>query len=315
MRPGRAGITGKFVPVSPLSTLAGNDVVFLDVETTGSSPRLGERITEIAIVRFRNGVLSDSFSQLVDPQRRLPRMITQLTGITPAMLEGQPRFSQIVPSVTAMLQNAIVIGHNVRFDLGFLHAEFSRDGADLGRLLSGGFVLDTVRLARRLVQPRGNALGRLAARLGVEVGIAHRAMADCLTTAAVFETMLAPHGGWRLPVHAAIELQGGPIRIAGAPAAEPGDRVSVADALQEAAVHLTYLDAANNRSRRVVRPVECRPINGEQTLLAYCLLRNDRRMFKLSRIIEIRRLRLPAPPAEPDPEPSPEASGSFLEWQ
>jgi DNA polymerase-3 subunit epsilon len=188
-------------------------VVFLDTETTGASPRFGERITEIALARFVDGVHTGSFQTLVDPQRRIPRSITQLTGITQEMVDGQPTFDAHVDRIIELTRGAVVVGHNVLFDVGFVAAEFDRAGRCFQtEFLPGVTVLDTVRLARKQLGRGGNGLQKLAVRFGVEVTTAHRALADCLTTAAVMERILQPTCCWDLSIDEILKLQGGEIR-------------------------------------------------------------------------------------------------------
>lgn len=188
-------------------------VVFLDTETTGSSPRAGDRITEIALARYERGVLVHSFQALVDPQRRIPSYITQLTGITQRMVDGQPTFGARVDELVALTRGAVVVGHNVLFDIGFVAAEFDRAGHCFqSEFLHGVTVLDTVRIARKQLGRGGNGLQRLATRFGVEVTTAHRALADCITTAAVLERILHPTCCWDLSIDDILALQGGAIR-------------------------------------------------------------------------------------------------------
>jgi DNA polymerase-3 subunit epsilon len=125
------------------------DVTFcvLDLETTGGSPT-DCSITEIGAVKVRGGECLGTFQTLVNPGRAIPPEITVLTGITQAMVVRAPRVESVLPTFLEFLGDAVVVGHNVRFDLGFLAAALERD--ERPRLTNA--VVDTVALARRLVR-------------------------------------------------------------------------------------------------------------------------------------------------------------------
>ena len=101
-----------------------------------------------------------------------------------------------------------------------VNAEPDGTGGGKGAVaFAGPMVLDTVRIARRLFGRGGNGLGQLSRRLGVPPAVAHRALADAQTTAKVLEIMLAPLGGWDLPLLDVLRLQGGTIPLEASPAA------------------------------------------------------------------------------------------------
>ncbi|MBS1837525.1 MAG: hypothetical protein JST64_07490, partial [Actinobacteria bacterium] len=121
--------------------------VVIDLETTGASPRT-DAITEIGAVKVRGGEVLGTFGTLVDPGRSIPPTITVLTGITEAMVARAPRIGDVLPSLVEFLGDGVIVGHNVRFDVGFLRAALERDGrADLGSP-----TVDTVALSRRLLR-------------------------------------------------------------------------------------------------------------------------------------------------------------------
>src|SRR5512136_1431119 len=93
--------------------------VALDIETTGlDSGR--DSIIEIAAVKFKGSRIEDEWSSLINPNRHIPEFITGLTGIDDAMLRQAPPIRQVVRDFEAFVGNDPIIGHNVRFDLGFL---------------------------------------------------------------------------------------------------------------------------------------------------------------------------------------------------
>src|SRR5947209_7379124 len=190
---------------SLLSALRDVPLAFLDVETTGASADFGHRVIELGIVRLECGRRVAEYQQLIDPERRVSPGVTALTGVTQAMVTGQPRFADQLPGALELLHGAAVLGHNVRFDLGFLRKEFRRCGREITRVLGDVPVLDTVRIARRRFGRGGNGLQFLAPRLGVRPTVAHRALADAQTTAEVFEKLMEPVGGWGMCLCDAIQ--------------------------------------------------------------------------------------------------------------
>src|SRR3954452_1839273 len=146
--------------VSLISKLRSTPSAFVDVETTGASTDFGDRVIEIGISRYEDGREVAAFQQLVDPQRRIGAGVVALTGITQEMVTGQPLFGDVLPRVIELMRGAVVVGHNVRFDLSFLHGEFRRTRQTMEECFSENgsrtHVLDTVRIARRLFGRGGN---------------------------------------------------------------------------------------------------------------------------------------------------------------
>jgi DNA polymerase III epsilon subunit family exonuclease len=199
--------------ISLIHRLRDLPLAFIDVETNGRSARTGSRVIEIGVVRVEGGTVKAEYQQLVDPRRRIGPEITMLTGITPSMCMGQPTFAQQLPAMMPLVEGAVVIGHNVRFDLSFLYGELRRAHVDIHQRLGKLPVLDTVRIARRRFGRGGNSLGPLSRRLGIEPVSAHRALADAKTTYLVFQELLSPVGGWNLTLADAFLHQGGPMHL------------------------------------------------------------------------------------------------------
>lgn len=276
--------------VSLMSKLFDTPLAFVDVETTGASPEYGDRIIELGIARVERGEVVARYQQLIDPQRAIGAGITALTGITSEMCAGQPLFEEVASQAVELMGGAVAVGHNVPFDLGFLRQEFRRCGRDLPKELPGTLVMDTVRIARKLFGRGGNGLQKLALRFGVQDMTAHRALADALTTARVFEKLIEPTGGWQMTLVDAIQLQGGVMKLEAAPKASALP-YELEDALsQRGPVEMEYVDARESRTLRIVTPIEVRKFRGDLVLLAYCDLRKERRTFKLDRIVRLTRI-------------------------
>ena len=251
-------------------------------------------------MRIEWGQVVAEYQQLIDPQRRISLGVTALTGISQAMVDGQPTFVDQFPAAMQLLKGAIVLGHNVRFDLSFLRKEFRRCGCEIVQALEDAPVLDTVRIARRRFGRGGNGLQALAPRLGVFPSVAHRALADAQTTARVFEKLMEPVGGWGMCLCDAIREQGGPMGLLPVNPRESLLPLELEEALeQRKPVMMEYLDARQSRTNRVIEPLHVRRRNGQLMLVAHCHLRGEQRTFKLERIVQLSRLEsAPAPAIE-----------------
>lgn len=161
----------------------------LDLETTGGCPG-PDRITEVGLVLLDGTLEVGRFQSLVDPERGIPPFITRLTGIDEAMLRGAPTFHQIAESLLEMLQDRVLVAHNVPFDYKFLKHELARCGLayDPPRLC-------TVQVGRRLFPGHASySLGRFAADLGIESFRHHRALGDALACASILQIAVERHG-------------------------------------------------------------------------------------------------------------------------
>lgn len=147
-------------------------MVFLDLETTGATATR-DRITEIGMVEVsERGV--QRYSQLVNPQARIPEFIAQLTGITDDMVADAPTFDEIAGDLFDRINGRLFIAHNARFDYGFIKNEFRRVGVEFRAR-----VLCTVKLSRALYpQESRHNLDALIARHGLQPSGRHRALAD-----------------------------------------------------------------------------------------------------------------------------------------
>jgi DNA polymerase III epsilon subunit-like protein len=182
----------------------------VDLETTGWSPEVAA-ITEIAAVRVtgagavgwgsRHRVRRDGgagrgefvrlgeFASLVDPGVPVPPGIAELTGITDSMLAAAPRLRAVLPRLLEFSRGCVLVAHNAPFDLRFLVAGCG----DCGVTWPGFTVLDTVMLARRVMDPDEVAdckLGTLAGFFGARTAPSHRALADARATADVLSWLV-----------------------------------------------------------------------------------------------------------------------------
>ncbi|MCB1960204.1 MAG: GIY-YIG nuclease family protein [Rhodocyclaceae bacterium] len=145
----------------------------VDLETTGAHPQR-DRITEIAILRIEAGEVVERWSSLTNPGVSIPPTIQNFTGITNAMVADAPPFEALADAVHALLDGAVFVAHNARFDYGFLKNAFER----MGRSFDAA-VLCTVKLSRALYpQHHRHGLDALIARHDLRCAARHRAMGD-----------------------------------------------------------------------------------------------------------------------------------------
>ena len=151
----------------------------LDLETTGGTAADGG-ITEIGAVKLCGGERVATFRTFVNPGHSIPLQITRLTGISESMVADAPPPDAVLPTFLEFLGDAVIVGHNVRYDLGYLNAAMERSG----RPKLANRVLDTLRLARRLVRDEvpNCRLGTLADRFRLPNQPSHRALDDALAT-------------------------------------------------------------------------------------------------------------------------------------
>jgi len=159
-----------------------------DTETTGLNPSKGDEIIQIGAARILNGKLlhSDTFEQLIDPQRNLPPESSKIHGITPEMLVGQPVIAKVLPAFHAFAEDTVLVAHNAAFDMRFLQLKEAQSGLSFDHA-----VLDTLLLSA-VIHPNQDShrLEAIADRFGVTIIGRHTAMGDAIVTAEVFLKMI-----------------------------------------------------------------------------------------------------------------------------
>lgn len=162
----------------------------IDTETTGFSPRTGDRMLEIAVVRLDDGGdVIDTWETLLNPRRGVGA--THVHGITAADVAGAPEFSEVASHVTELLAGHVVVGHNIDFDLRFLTAELEAVGSPF----TLGGKLCTQRLAADYLPGPKRTLTVCCEQAGIVNRHAHSALGDTLATAELFAFYLRHHHG------------------------------------------------------------------------------------------------------------------------
>ena len=157
----------------------------LDLETTGFSFRT-EKITEIGIMKIKNGEVLDEFSCFVNPEKPIPQRVVEVTNITDDMVKDAETIEQVFPKMMDFIGDSVLVAHNADFDIGFL----KYNAKELGYTLDNTY-LDTLRLSKELFPDfKKYKLGIIAENLGIKVEVAHRALDDVDTTVKVFNVMI-----------------------------------------------------------------------------------------------------------------------------
>lgn len=156
--------------------------VVLDIETTGLSP-YAHAITEIAAQKVQNGEVVDEFESLVNPQTKIPRFITRLTGITDDMVKDAPLIADVLVQLKDFLADHPVVAHNASFDYKFISHNFKiHHGHDMTNPK-----ICTRKLATRLLPDLpSKKLSSLCEYYGLVNDATHRAMGDTAVTTKIF---------------------------------------------------------------------------------------------------------------------------------
>ncbi|MDN5217394.1 exonuclease domain-containing protein [Fulvivirgaceae bacterium BMA12] len=158
----------------------------IDIETTGGNSK-SDKITEIAIYQHDGTKIINEYSTLINPERRIPFYITELTGIDDDMVADAPKFFEVAKDIVDLTSDAVFVAHNVGFDYNFIRSEFKSLGYDFNRPK-----LCTVKLSRLLMPGKTSySLGRLCKDLNINISHRHRASGDALATVTLFEMLLA----------------------------------------------------------------------------------------------------------------------------
>lgn len=157
-------------------------IVALDIETTGLDPKK-DAILEIGALRFNGTRVEEEWSTLINPGRAIPPFITQLTGITNAMVQSAPRLEEVLGQLEAFASQDPILGQRISFDLSFLR----RAG-----VLQYNDSVDTYDLAAVMMPGAGRYnLAALGQALNIPLPATHRALDDARVTQAVYQKLYA----------------------------------------------------------------------------------------------------------------------------
>lgn len=178
----------KFVIDQPDTRSINDEIIVFDVETTGLSP-LNDRLTEIGAVKLRNMQIVDSFQTMVNPERHIPENITELTGITDAMVADAPSEKQAIEKFIEFCGNSkpVLAAHNARFDTSFIKNGCKRCGIEFPFVTIDTLVLCQVMLP----QIQRHKLNYVAKTLKLGKFDHHRADSDALMLAKIYINLVS----------------------------------------------------------------------------------------------------------------------------
>ena len=174
------------------------EFVVFDFETTGFNAGGSDSIIEIGAVKIKAGEILDRYDELINPGRKLPEKIVELTGITDAMLKDKRDEKEAVIDFMKWVGDDPMVAHNARFDVSFLEMAFKK--YDLGKFTNP--VIDTLELSRTLDSSYSrHSLSALAKRYDIvksdtnpdgfwDESSHHRGDYDAEGTALIFNKML-----------------------------------------------------------------------------------------------------------------------------
>ncbi|HBF74213.1 MAG TPA: PolC-type DNA polymerase III, partial [Lactobacillus sp.] len=158
--------------------LEGATYVIFDVETTGLSA-IYDRVIELSAVKMQGKEVIDQFEEFIDPGFHLSDQTTNLTSITDDMVHGSKSEKEVFTLFREFYGDAIIVGHNVTFDIGFMNAGYQR--YDMPEVTNP--IIDTLTLARFLYPTlKGYRLNTLAKKFHVSLEHHHRAIYDAEST-------------------------------------------------------------------------------------------------------------------------------------
>ncbi len=161
----------------------------IDVETTGGH-LYDDRITEIAIYKTDGYKLIDSFSSLINPQRKITPFVVKLTGINDDMVQSAPLFADVAEKILEITKDCIFVAHNIGFDYSMVKREFKRIGISFRRQN-----VCTVQLSQRVFKNQSSySLGNLCKNLNISINNRHRAFGDAEATAILLKKILEAKG-------------------------------------------------------------------------------------------------------------------------
>ncbi len=260
--------------------------VAFDIETTGLMPVVN-RIVEIGAVKFRSGKVVETFQELIDPQRQIPSDATAVNGITNDMVKEKPSIEDVLPRFIDFLGNAVPIAHNAPFDVSFISYDMSR----LNLKVANKPILDTCVIPKKIFPHLSSySLENLANYLHIKSAGFHRALEDAKVCMEIFLQCVNEMGDPdQLILQDILDVNGHSLDF------DPGE-IALDEALlplKEAMesgniIEIVYQDTRGTITTRQVTPLSLGLGRSTAILEAFCHARQDKRNFRLDRILEIR---------------------------
>jgi DNA polymerase-3 subunit epsilon len=178
------------------------DYIAVDVETTGLNPGY-DRLIEVAAIKVKDFNVADTYTTLINPEIHIPGRITEITGISNDMVSSSPKIGEIIHEITEFCGEYILLGHNIRFDYGFLKQNCANHKISFEK--QG---IDTLKIARKMLPDiEKRSLGFLTDYFGIEQEIYHRAYDDANSTHLLYKHLLHSFSGTDSDIFRPMQLQ------------------------------------------------------------------------------------------------------------
>ncbi len=265
-----------------------NEVEFtiFDTETTGLAPELGDRIVEIAAIRFKGKTKIAQFQTLINPHRQISEAAFAVNRIGEDMLKGAPEAKEVMPKFISFIQGSCLCSYNAGFDLEFLNNELKILGL---RPIEDIIVVDILKMARRLLPGLERyALWFVADKLGIRTQQMHRAFSDVELTLSVFNRLKEV-----LETKGILDFLNFSQLFAINPRLLESALAQRLAAIQEAIdlgvkLKIRYLSSSGAEvSEREVIPKEIKQENSRSYLVGFCCLRREERTFRVDGILHL----------------------------
>ena len=262
------------------------EFTIFDTETTGLEPETGDRIVEIAGIRFKGKQKIAQFQTLVNPHRPISEAAQMVNRITPDMLKDAPSIDAVMPKFLEFIQDSCLCSYNAIFDLGFINNELKLIGKNLPEDI---IVVDILKMARRLLPGLGRyALWFVADNLGIKISQQHRALSDAELTWGVFNKLKE-----KLQIKGIFDVTNFTSLFGlNSQFLDNLNNQKIAK-IQEAIdlgvkLKIKYLSGASAEvTEREVVPKEIKQDKNRQYLVGYCCLRNEERTFRIDGILHL----------------------------
>lgn len=261
------------------------EFAIFDTETTGLEPESGDRVVEIAGIRFKGREKIAVFQALVNPKRPISQAAQAVNRITPGMLENAPGIETVMPKFLDFISDTCICSYNAPFDLGFLNNELKLINKPALNLPA----VDILKMAKRLLPGLERyALWFVAEKLGIKAAQQHRAFSDVELTLEVFNGLSAI-----LKTKSVSDFMNF-FSLFGVNSQFSDDinnqKLAKIQQAMDLGVKLKikYLSGSSAAvTERQVIPKEIRQEKGRSYLVGYCCLRNEERHFRIDGILHI----------------------------
>ncbi len=262
------------------------EFTIFDTETTGLEPSSGDRIVELAALRFKGAEMLAEFQTLVNPGRGISEAAFNVNKISPEMLEAAPTPEAVIPKFIDFIQGSCLCSYNAGFDLEFLNNELRILGLPA---LSNISVVDILKMARRITPGLERyALWFVADKLGVKAQQQHRALSDVQLTLGLFyklKDMLKTKGILDFDKFLGL-FSIDPVLLEN----NNNQRITqIQEALSLGAkLGIEYISVSSAQvSQREIIPYEIKQENGRSYLVGYCCLKKEGRSFRIDGILHL----------------------------